>query len=160
MDVNTGIWGLKLTIVGTADIGKKLCKEEAGHYLRKPRSLSAYSDEERSDPEHGPVDRRDVVANVPLRSELTKERLLHIHLYRNIKSIEMRYNTTPLPIISPLLFFPYITTITIIRGHLFMPLTRKSRFLTPSPVHMSLTSLPLLWTSTCRRHEIHITLLK
>src|SRR6218665_1073989 len=42
--------------------------------------------------------------------------------------------------------------------HPFTTSTRKSGCLTPSPVHMSPRELDPtpLWTSTCRRHEIHI----
>jgi len=36
--------------------------------------------------------------------------------------------------------------------------TRNSGFWHPSPVHMRWT--PLLWTTTCRCHEVHITLEK
>src|SRR6218665_407058 len=50
------------------------------------------------------------------------------------------------------------------RGHPFMTSTRKSCFVYPSLatcVHMRSTPTPSpLWTSTCCRQEIHITLLK
>ena len=47
--------------------------------------------------------------------------------------------------------------VVCLRGHPFMASTRKSRFLSP---HETDPNPSYLWTSTCRRPEIHITLLK